>query len=460
MRLALPFLVSLLAPVVWAGEEWHLDFERHQRPWTAEGDAPATVERFRLGIGAGYFRVEEAGRVRVWDLAAMRHLRLVDGAPVEEYPLIALLDERERELRRDLEPITLLARSGAPAALTERNLFFLESRTGLRAGLGAFAGRLATPGPPQQVWNVGGALVAAWSTDGETVPAGRLDDVRRAARHLIPLHPELLQALLGGGVVPRQIRFQERLGARERLTEWRLLAVGFGSDDFLTALRALPPPPPTAHGLDQAIAVATGRVAGTLQPLTPEALGAQFKEQLDHGLAAEALLTLLELYLQTGADTTEAMVRLEPQAGTDATLGHLLAGLAVGTPAEGAESLRRLAQVDRDTLLRRHIYDLCLANALLAAGRFRDAEPLYLGALARNPWLVGAYKKLGDLYAASDRPARAWTAYAAGLALLDSHPMFKPVRAEGARLRQAYPDFFLPPIQERRRRGGAPPPTP
>jgi len=87
---------------------------------------------------------------------------------------------------------------------------------------------------------------------------------------------------------------------------------------------------------------------------------------------------------------------------------------------------------------------LLMAAAMLAVGRYREAEPLYLSALEHNPWLTGVYKKLGDLYAASERLPLAWTAYEAALRINGSHPMLKSVLAEGPRLMKAYPDFFLP----------------
>lgn len=442
-RLLLVHLLTLAAQAA-PVPEWQIVFQRETRVWKEGSPRPAEAQRDTLSVrlGPDYFYVHDQAEIRLVDLARARFARLEGTEKREEYPLLALVAARERELEREVDQITLMARSGAAPADADERLFFAESRTGMKAALGAFPARLVPSGSEEKVWTVGGEFVAGWVPGKQKIPAAYRETYARMLAHQLPLHPEFQRQLVAQERIPQELRYRERVGARWK--ETRLLAPESGErqESLLPVLEK--PMAVTAHPLSRAIATATSEAGDGPRPLSAGEYGKQFRELVQRGMAAEALLAVLEFYLQTGADTESSMAKLDELAASDLDVQHLLDSLAIGTPEEAAASLGNLARIDRGKLLRRHIYDVTAANAMAALGRFREAEPLYLAALERNPWLTGVYKKLGDLYAQTERLPQAWTCYEAALRLNGNHPMLKSVVAEAPRLRAEHPDFFLP----------------
>lgn len=434
-------LAALAAPV----PEWQIVFQRETRVWKQGSPRPAEAQRDTLSVrlGTDYFYVHDQAEIRLVDLARARFARLEGTEKREEYPLLALVAARERELEREVDQITLMARSGAAPDDADARLFFAESRTGMKAALGAFPARLVPSGSEEKVWTVAGEFVAGWIPGRQKIPPAHREAYARMLAHQLPLHPEFQRQLRASDRLPQELRYRERIGARWK--ETRLLAPETGErpESLLPVLAKPMAVTVTAHPLSRAIATATSEAEDGPRPLSAADYGRQFRELVDRGLAAEALLAVLEFYLQTGADTEASMAKLDELSASDPDLLHLLDSMAIGSPAEAAASLANLARIDRGKLLRRHVYDITAANAMSALGRYREAEPLYLAALERNPWLTGVYKKLGDLYAQTERLPQAWTCYEAALRINGTHPMLKGVLAEAPRLRTEHPEFFL-----------------
>lgn len=68
----------------------------------------------------------------------------------------------------------------------------------------------------------------------------------------------------------------------------------------------------------------------------------------------------------------------------------------------------------------------------------------YSDALDHNPFLLGAYKDLGDCYAAAYDARRAWRCWEAARRLDPAHPMLRGVHALERRILDEQPDYFMP----------------
>jgi tetratricopeptide (TPR) repeat protein len=395
-------------------------------------------------LARSYFYEIDGGQIRLHDFGTSRFLRLAGNDRLEDYPLLATVAEREMELAREMDQLTVMTRSGITPADADSTIFYAESRAGMVSSIGAFPARQVSSGSEEIAWTVAGEFAAGWVPGGLDLPVEFRDIYSLFLTHTLPLHPELKRALVQQAKLPRRLRYRERLASQWRETTLHFSGFSPARDSLLPDLESSHALASSANPLARAVAEATGLLDGGRRPNSAEEFRLQFNELMDRELALEATLVVLEIYLQTGSDTEQAMTRVEPYADLDPQLRLVLDGMDTSTPDTATTSLKNLAKVDRSKLLRKHVYDALAGNALLGMGRYREAEKAYLDALERNPWLTGVYKKLGDLYSASERMPQAWVCYETALKLQDRHPMLKSIIEEAPKLRQRHPEFFLP----------------
>jgi tetratricopeptide (TPR) repeat protein len=142
------------------------------------------------------------------------------------------------------------------------------------------------------------------------------------------------------------------------------------------------------------------------------------------GRTYEALLAFLALSLEQPVSMPRELVdavKSSPDPRIATVVAQPRNADEARTRADALAALRAEVDAYAETLL---VIEAAMRVSLNEGAR---GEGLYVEALKLNPWLLGAYKDLGDYYLRSDRPDRAWRCWDAARRIAPSHPMLRDV---------------------------------
>ena len=158
----------------------------------------------------------------------------------------------------------------------------------------------------------------------------------------------------------------------------------------------------------------------------------------------EAVLLCLEHAMQNGP-LPPGIDSLEPfmaDPGAQAVMACVVGQQQIKSDADAHTLIRSFRALRGHFTAREHVLMSFEANLLASIKDFARAEILYREILARNPYLTGVYKDLGDLFASRFDMDRAWRCWDLARQLCPQHPRLVAVERFEAKLRAAHDEYF------------------
>lgn len=291
-----------------------------------------------------------------------------------------------------------------------------------------------------------GRLLLQYAIDGFATEPELVRSFVRLLRIRYGGHPLILERMAASGRIPREIRYGslDPMGASAEELTLRIHSVEPAEERPIVSdgyKRLVSPDKATA--VDVALARALAAAAVDHAAVRARRL-AEAQQALAAGRPVEAVLTICELGLENDApkqELEEAMrsVVSEPAAPLLALISQL--GAKRGE-AEAKSGLAALVGFRQAAGRRAHVLNTFEAVCHSALGQVDEARARLLEALKVNPFLVGAYKDLGDLEQREYAMRRAWTCWEAARRLAPRHPMLNEVEALEKLLERTHPEFF------------------
>jgi hypothetical protein len=283
-------------------------------------------------------------------------------------------------------------------------------------------------------WN--GKLLVAFSTDRVEVPPVERDAFVRFVRHRFGGHPHALRLLSEGSGIPRRLTIT-RPGMGVEATRLVLENRGEVEDQCYT--------------LDgkKRVLVAS-KLEGLLEeayaggPSKLEERSANILEHADVGAAGdkpvEAMLAYQEFMLMTGSveSRNDALSQL-------VGLPEVREALTAIQPPDGSgieEAIKVLQALQQEMPSRRAVLRVFEANHQLAAKRPDAAKTLFIAALKENPFIVGAWKDLGELFVRAFETPTGWDCFDVARYLRPDHFLLEGIKRYEKELVFRHPAFF------------------
>lgn len=126
----------------------------------------------------------------------------------------------------------------------------------------------------------------------------------------------------------------------------------------------------------------------------------------------------------------------------DASAQLLIANLNPRDKATAQAAAQVLADLHSHADSMKYVLDVFEGNTRLGLGGKPDGADQLLGALGVNPYLLGAWKDLGDSYYRGFHVDKAWACWDSARRINPHHPLLQPVTDMEGRLRASFPEYF------------------
>jgi tetratricopeptide (TPR) repeat protein len=389
-------------------------------------------------LGADYVDVVEGGRETLYDFKVKRRIMLdrAQGvfANLSMYGDVAF---RRFEVGKRLTLSAMFDEAahaeGRPLSITP---FWIETDLGMPTGAKDLPEIQQDTLPDGAIrFRAAGQEVALFAPASEAVPSAVHASYERFLRLRLPLHPDVVAAILRDGRVPQRLVFvtvsgYDRHPAGLVLTqslriegdyplparlESRPLA-GQAEDQEALSLRGL---------LPLMLEAAAGKRGGAARSL------AEYRRAVDQALRDHkdfaAALLLAEMTLQYGSTANDCSTgpgsapchdpyELSLRFARDPRAAQLYKAQATESKDQAAAS-KLWEALRHDDVPGGYIVDVFLGDRLSASGHRQEAMGAFGKALQVNPLLTGIYKKLGDHFLRASRTDLAWLCYDLGRAL-------------------------------------------
>lgn len=292
----------------------------------------------------------------------------------------------------------------------------------------------------QRAFASGGARMATWSTRGAGVSAAEATQFARFLRYTQAGHPQLLDQLAQGALIPEQLTFivHGMAGVRTvRLTVSNVThadAPRFDLTGYTLRSNATDP-----------VDVLLDRMAAQT-PAQLAALRAAHACDTEADYRADQLLdTMLgrtECVIATGATMLPFTPAQMEALRVDGGVALMFAAIGPKGKDEYAASITTLAALRAQAPRKAYLLKLFEANNRRQMGQRQESLQLFDEVLTANPVLAGAYKDLGDLLLTQFDTARAWRSWDIGRTIAPQVVNFEAVVKLEQELATRHPEFF------------------
>jgi hypothetical protein len=286
------------------------------------------------------------------------------------------------------------------------------------------------------VFYVEGARLAAWSVSGVKVAASDAAQFARFMRYAQGGHPQLLDRLAKGGMIPDHLTLFISGGRDITLSMTQVRSTQAApAYDLKPYQREI-----SKDGVDAVfdrIASLTPQQLADVRSAHPCDTSSDFSDQA----ILDTMLGRLECSLSS--DTPLALTDQQKQAvAASPSLGLLFAAIRPAKDNEVEDAVKTLAALRQQAPRKGYVLKIFEANNRTRLRQVKESTALLVEVLQTNPLLAGAYKDLGDLLLMQYDSARAWRSWDAGRRVSPALPNFAAVNQFEATLLAQHPEFF------------------
>lgn len=393
-----------------------------------------------LRIGVDYFYTISDGMVKAYDIPRRKIIYIKNNQKVRELPFYAVIADRLEGFINETQTFQVLSKADVLQDKDRYGIFNIEAKYALQSDIrSAIRPRKLPSGKNKYAYNTGPDMVTVHELSKHTLIRQEPAIFERFLLYECHLHPEVRKDLIIYRRIPKQLIYRYGTGRDRRETSLTMKSVTRINDTVFTKELRRAPRPPISE-LDRLFVNATANASENA--INAEQYEDMFDASMQQSYYLDAMLISVEVYLQTGASTVNAIQRLRPYFDKEPNLGRFIDGLDGSNRKSAAISLKLLEEIDRSNVFRQHIIDLTMANALKSTGKFVAAEKKYLETLRANPYLTGVYVDLGDLYYQMGLMDKAWSTWEMALDLFPQHPMLDAVAERNEFLLSKFPEYF------------------
>lgn len=383
--------------------------------------------QFDVTLADSYMAVDTAqGRV-IYDFKTRRRFAINTAAKeYVEYSLFDTLGFRVMELQNRVRLQGVLPTGSQNMAVHENELSLLKGSPGA-------VDEKAEDGT--RSYSIGGVQLATWSEAGAKVAADDAAQFARFMRYAQGGHPQLLDKLAKGGVIPDHLSFALSGDRTLRLDISAVRTVAPQTYDLTAYRREM-----SSSGLDalyDRIAAMTPAQLTAFRAQYPCDSGSDFSEPR----ALDTMLGKLECSLSTGKPMSLTEEQKEA-AKASPTVGLLFAAINPGKSNEFDGAIKTLVALRAQAPRKAYVLKIFEANLRVRLQQVKEARQLFTDVLQANPVLAGAYKDLGDLLLMQYDSPRAWRSWDTGRRLALGLANFEAVNKFEAGMVAQHPEYF------------------
>jgi hypothetical protein len=387
-------------------------------------------------LADSYIAVDTARGRMVYDFQTRRRYAVNTAAKeYVDYSLFDALGFRVMEINNRQHLQSMLAAAKIDASAT--SLAVSENELSLLAGAPETVDDKAEA--DGHAFSIGGSRLATWSNSGAKVAAGDAALFARFLRYAQVGHPQLLDKLAKGGVIPDHLSFNLSVDRSLILT--------------ISEVRTARPPAYDLKGLKREMS--SGGIDALLDriaAMTPEQLAAlrtahacDTASDFSDAQILDTVLGRIECTLSTGKPLSFTPEQKQA-VGAAPALGLMFAAIHPSSEAEYEGAVKTLVALRQQAPRKAYVLKLFEANNRVHLKQTRqtreDIKQLFTEVLEANPMLAGAYKDLGDLLMMEYDSARAWRCWDSGRRLAPGLPNFEPVNQFEAGMLAQHPEYF------------------
>jgi tetratricopeptide (TPR) repeat protein len=251
-------------------------------------------------------------------------------------------------------------------------------------------------------------------------------------------HPQILQALDKLDGIPVRIEmYKSNVADRTTVLQLETHTVSAANGYELAGLKESP---------------AEGELADLFRadlPYTPQALQAAAQKVLASADTAyskkrylDSMLAYMEYHLMLGEALPPEFQARGKLMGEDAAVKKMLASINPKSQEEAEKAVETLAEMHTQSKDRKHVLLIFEANVRQSLKQADDAKKNFKAALAVNPYIVGAWKDLGDVYFHQFDTQAAWRCWDHARELKPTHGLLKTVAELEQNLVTNFPELF------------------
>lgn len=413
-----------------------LEFEVEETTKKQNESAETTTEKLHVDIGPDYFSYENAEERVIYDFKSRRIYRVnLSRKDYQDDSLFTDIGFRSYEFRNRLALGEILEKSGIeenPMAVTMSEHIFSISHKDHKSGIRKKRIKSETV----FLWE--GKKLAGFSKKLLKVDEEQKRGFIRFLRYYQSVHPEILSELSKFKGIPLGYEIYRsnvvdstillKLGTHTITPEKSYDLTAFKKASVDGELSSLIPP-------------------GTLH--TTAALRDKAKEVMtaaDKAYAGkrylDSMLAYMEYHLMTGESLPPEFQAKREVLVQSEEVKNMVASINPKSKEEAEKAVEILVDLQKKSKDRKHVLLIFEANVRQSLQQTENTKKNFIAALSANPYIVGAWKDLGDLYFNEYNTRDAWRCWDLARGLLPTHGLLKTVNEFEQNLLNTYPEFL------------------
>lgn len=168
----------------------------------------------------------------------------------------------------------------------------------------------------------------------------------------------------------------------------------------------------------------------------------QAQQYFENQQYLDAMLAYFEYNLVSGKNLPDQFQDHKKLITLDKSVRLLFSSLQAKNKEEAENNIEALKTLTALAKHKVHIAKVFMANNYLVLRNVQQAKTLFVDALSENPYLVGAYNDLGQIYFKQFQMVYAWRLWDVAREIVPKHPMLQNVYKLEEQLKTKNPQFF------------------
>jgi len=298
----------------------------------------------------------------------------------------------------------------------------------------------------ERQWFSGNMRLAEWTKEGNRLSEAHLSNFLFWVRQTLGGHPQILQNLLEGGVLPDRWEMVLNNGRTTKAISIEVVGLRKIPDVSLESRLGGMSLHSTGAEIDTLVALLDWVRGGTefSESLRTggKASAAAAADAFEKGDPIRGILQLIRTQMTTGESPEVELERYGQEIKASRTAANLLVSLNAKTSEQSEKAIQTFDVLSTAFEDQAPVLNVLSADTLARMGRMASAEAFYRKAILSDPGLAVAYKSLGDIYRSTSRYSQGWMCYDTLEIVAPDHPVADAVREMRKIMLEDFPDFF------------------